>query len=100
MNTMKTLILFTMLAAVACRTEDTATPNQPVPQQDDMNVRKLHNARPYDQVMVNIQDVTIQIDGSGWVSLPMTRRGFYDLNHFMNNYDTLLATGYIGVGHA
>lgn len=53
---------------------------------------------PYEAVNVNIVGIEIHSDVSGWQNLPLSRAGIYDLLHFSNGIDTLIASSSLPSG--
>ncbi|QEC67824.1 DUF4382 domain-containing protein [Panacibacter ginsenosidivorans] len=55
----------------------------------------------YDEVNIDIQGVEVNASDSsesGWIALPMPRRGVFNLLHLRNGLDTLLASGLLPAG--
>jgi hypothetical protein len=89
------MVLGTLLITGGCnKTDDSTPPNGTA----TMSVRMTNTGGSYDKVMVNIQQVRVNLDGQGWVTLSNVRAGMYNLLDFTNGHDTLLATGSIPAG--
>lgn len=57
----------------------------------------------YQAIWINIQQVFIHVVNdasgqSGWIEIPMTRNGFYNISNFKNGSDTLLAQSNVPPG--
>ncbi len=64
-----------------------------------MDVKMTDASGLYEKVVVDIREVLVHVEGSGWVQVNMTRAGTYNLLDFNNGKDTLLAHGSIVSGH-
>jgi hypothetical protein len=65
----------------------------------NMQVRMTDGPGNFDKVYLDIQEVWINVEGKGWVMIPMTRRGMYNLLAFNNGDDTLIAATRMDAGH-
>ena len=66
-----------------------------------MSVYLTDDPSPYDEVNIDIQGVEVNASDSsdnGWVTLPITRAGVFNLLHLRNGLDTLLASGLLPAG--
>ncbi|HEY8691051.1 MAG TPA: DUF4382 domain-containing protein [Chitinophagaceae bacterium] len=68
-----------------------------------LSVSLTDDPSTYDAVNIDIQDIQVNINAdtgtlSGWTSLPLTRKGVYNLLDFRNGLDTLLASSELPSG--
>jgi len=52
----------------------------------------------YDSVNIDIQDIKVNTGDTGWTSLPLNRKGVYNLLDFKNGLDTLLSSSELPAG--
>jgi hypothetical protein len=64
-----------------------------------MNIRMTDGPGNFDKVYLDIQEVWVNVDGKGWVMVPMTRRGVYSILELNNGDDTLIASLRMNPGH-
>ncbi|MES2559394.1 MAG: DUF4382 domain-containing protein [Bacteroidota bacterium] len=65
-----------------------------------MDVRMTDDVGLYDKVYIDVQGISVNIEGKGWVDLAPTRKGIYNLLDFNNGIDTLIATASVPEGNA
>jgi len=53
----------------------------------------------YDAVILDIQEVQLNSDAEGWITIPMVNPGLYNLLDFSNGLDTLLGSVEISAGN-
>jgi len=67
-----------------------------------MSIYLTDDPSPYDKVNIDIQSVEVNVSsdssGEGWVELPMTKKGVFNLLHLRNGLDTLIASGILPAG--
>lgn len=84
--------LFVALSFVACNKNKTAAPSK-------LTVSLTDDPGSYDAVNVDIQDLQVNTGSdTGWTSLPLTRKGVYNLLDFKNGLDTLLTSSELPAG--
>jgi hypothetical protein len=64
-----------------------------------MNIRMTDGPGNFDKVYLDIQEVWVNVEGKGWVMVPMTRRGVYSILELNNGDDTLIASSQMNPGH-
>lgn len=88
---MKRLLIFIFLINVfiSCDSE---------PSQTTMTVRLVDAPADYDQVLIDVLDVEIHSDETGWQPMDEVESGIYNLLDFTNGMDTVLATSTLPPG--
>ena len=82
-----------LLAGVSsCKKDDAATGTA------DMNIRLTDGPGNYDAVLIDVQQIEVHSDVSGWVTLAPTHPGIYNLLDFSNGMDTLLCHAQLPAG--
>lgn len=85
-------MLFVSLSFVACNKSKTAGTSK-------FTVSLTDDPGSYDAVNVDIQDIQVNTGwDTGWTSLPLTRKGVYNLLDFKNGLDTLLTSSELPAG--
>lgn len=86
------VLLFVSLSFVACNKSKTAGTSR-------FTVSLTDDPGSYDAVNVDIQDIQVNTGSdTGWTSLPLTRKGVYNLLDFKNGLDTLLTSSELPAG--
>lgn len=87
------LFLFS-IGFVACKKSNSSNTSK-------MSVLLTDDPSTYDAVNIDIQDIQVRADSaadSGWISLPLNRKGVYNLLDFKNGLDTLLTSSELPAG--
>lgn len=91
--------------AVSCLFSSCQKPRLVLPpsQSSAFGVYLTDSQENYEAVWINIQQVFIYVsnhttDQSGWIEVPMTRQGLYNLLNFPNGADTLIAQSNVPPG--
>ncbi|KAA9035909.1 DUF4382 domain-containing protein [Ginsengibacter hankyongi] len=90
------IVSFVSICTVACKKNSTTGPSR-------MTVSLTDDPSAYDAVNIDIQDIQVNSSAdsgaqSGWTSLPLKRKGVYDLLDFKNGIDTVLASQELPAG--
>lgn len=84
--------LFVSISFVACKKNNASGTSR-------FTVSLTDDPGSYDSVNVDIQDIQVNTGSdTGWTSLPLTRKGVYNLLDFKNGLDTLLASSELPAG--
>lgn len=88
------LLLLSALFFASCDTEDDNLND------GNANVTILLADQPgmYESVWIDIESVSVQMEDSGWIDLPATAAGIYDLLELQNGIDTVLGTTQVPSG--
>lgn len=98
---MKTLFRMSLAVALifglatACKDDDKSSTNDG---KATMKFRLTDAPAVYDAVLIDIEDVEVHSESSGWVSLKTVKPGIYNLLDFRNGLDTLFAQGEVPAG--
>lgn len=86
------ILLFVSLSFVACKKNQTSGTSR-------LTVSLTDDPGSYDAVNVDIQDIQVNTGSdTGWTSLPLARKGVYNLLDFKNGLDTLLTSSELPAG--
>lgn len=96
----KPLSLVALCWIASCQKSDWVLPPS---QSSKFGIYLTDFQRNYQAIWINIQQVFIYVANdasgqSGWIEIPMTRSGFYNISNFKNGSDTLLAQSNVPPG--
>ena len=90
------ILFLVSMSFVACNKNDSAKTSR-------LSVSLTDDPSSYDSVNIDIQDIRVNTDADtgtqkGWTSLPLNRKGVYNLLDFKNGLDTLLTSSELPAG--
>lgn len=88
----------TLASFSSCKKEGTNNPDQNKGSQATIRFHLTDAPGQYEAVYIDIQQIEVQVEGSGTVTLDPARKGVYDLLKFSNGMDTLLVEAGIPAG--
>ncbi|MDP1725211.1 MAG: DUF4382 domain-containing protein [Bacteroidota bacterium] len=88
------LVALVIMALIGCKKKSSENAGF-----STMDVRMTDASGLYEKVVVDIREVLVHVEGSGWAKVNISRAGAYNLLDFNNGKDTLLAHGSILAGH-
>ncbi|MES2479909.1 MAG: DUF4382 domain-containing protein [Bacteroidota bacterium] len=88
------LSALSILFTTACNKESTNNNNGTT----KVAIRLTDAPGDYEAVYIDVQSVTVETETKGWIEVPLSRKGVYNLLDFRNGLDTLLCQVDLPVG--
>ncbi len=83
--------IFLSVSFLSCKKNNSTTPSR-------LSVSLTDDPASYDSVNIDIQDIKVNTGDTAWTSLPLNRKGIYNLLAFKNGLDTLLSSSELPAG--